>query len=105
LRPFGCSVIFMKAMRPVVAHLRTMGHLVYSYLEDFFGTPGTAIEDKPSTEADSKKAGRYIFLLFRLLCLWLHLTKIDFSGKRALKILGILVDTRRAMCFCHRGST
>jgi hypothetical protein len=74
---------FTKAMRPVVAHLRTMGHRFYSYLDEFFGAPGTAIEGKPSTEADVKRAGRDISLFFRRLGLWLHPTKSDFSGKRA----------------------
>jgi hypothetical protein len=41
-------------MRPVVAHLRAMGHIVYSNMDDFFGAPGNAIEGTPSTEADFK---------------------------------------------------
>jgi hypothetical protein len=90
-------------MRPVVAHLRAMGHRVYSYLDDFFGAPGTAIEGKLSTDADVKRAGRDISLLFRRLGVWLHPTKIDFSGKRALEILGILVNTRRLMFLLSPG--
>jgi hypothetical protein len=94
---------FTKAMRPVVAHLHTMGNRVYSYLDDIFGAPETAIEDKPSTEPEDKQAGRAISLLLRRLCLWLHPTKSDLSGKRRLEILGILVDTRRTMFLLSTG--
>jgi hypothetical protein len=41
----GLSVapwFFTKAMRPVVAFLRSRGHRVFSYIDDFFGAGGTA---------------------------------------------------------------
>jgi ribonuclease HI len=96
----GLSVapwFFTKAMRPVVAHLRSRGHRIYSYLDDFFGAAATACAGAPATEVDTQQAGRDISALFRRLGLWLHPTKCDFSGRRELEILGILVDTRRAM--------
>jgi hypothetical protein len=67
-------------MRPVVAHLRAMGHRVYSYLDDIFGAAATAHAGVPATEADTKMAGRDISTLFRRLGLWLHPTKCDFVG-------------------------
>jgi hypothetical protein len=96
----GLSVapwFFTKAMRPVVAHLRSKGHRIYSYLDDFFGAAATGCADEPATEEDTVRAGRDIFTLFRRLGLRLHPTKSDFTGRRALEILGILVDTRRAL--------
>jgi hypothetical protein len=43
------------------------------------------------------RAGRDISTLLRPLGLWLLPTKSDFTGRRALEILGILVETRRAL--------
>jgi hypothetical protein len=88
---------FTKVMRPVVAHLRSLGHRIYSYIDDFFGAAVTANEEVPATEADTLLAGWDIESLFIQLGLWLHPKKCYFSGQRELEILGILVDTRRAM--------
>jgi hypothetical protein len=88
---------FTEVMRRVVTHLRSLGHQIYSYLDDLFGAAANANEKVPATEADTLQAGRDIESLFRRLGLWLHPTKCDLSGQRELEILGILVDTRRAM--------
>jgi hypothetical protein len=53
--------------------------------------------EEPATEEDTERASRDISTLFLLLGLWLHLAKLDFTGRRALDILGILVDTRHAL--------
>jgi hypothetical protein len=95
----GLSVapwFFTKAMRPVVSYLRARGHRVFSYLDDFFGAGSTARNDHPATEDDTLRAGKDIRVLFARLGLTLHPTKSNFAGSRALEILGILVDTRRA---------
>jgi Reverse transcriptase (RNA-dependent DNA polymerase) len=95
----GLSVapwFFTKAMRPVVAYLRAKGHRIFSYLDDFFGAGATARNDHPATEADTARAEMDIRSLFARLGLTLHPTKCDFVGSRALEILGIMVDTRRA---------
>jgi Reverse transcriptase (RNA-dependent DNA polymerase) len=100
----GLSVapwFFTKAMRPVVAHLRSKGHRVYSYLDDFFGAARTDDASASTMEGDTKRVGQDISELFRRLGLWLHPTKCDFSGQRALEVLGILVDTQRKMFLAH----
>jgi hypothetical protein len=90
-------------MRPVVAHRRSHGHRVYSYLDDFFGAAASAREDKPASEADTQRAGRDISALFRRIGLWLHPTKCEFLGQRELDVFGILVNTRRAMFLLSPG--
>jgi hypothetical protein len=69
---------------------------VFYYLDDFFGDGYTARKDHPMTEDDMVRAGNDIRALFARLGLTLHSTKCNFAGSRALKILGILVDTCRA---------
>jgi hypothetical protein len=95
----GLSVVpwfVTKAMRPVVALLRSMGHRVFSYIDDFFGAGRTARNDHPATVADTMRVERDIHALFARLGLALHPTKCDFSGAQSLEILGILVNTRPA---------
>jgi hypothetical protein len=87
---------FTKAMRPVVSFLMARGHRVFSYLDDFFGVAATARNDNPATEADTRRLGRDVHELFCRLGLKLHPTKSRFEGSRALEILWILVDARRA---------
>jgi hypothetical protein len=53
--------------------------------------------DTPANQADAKRAGREIQSMFADLGLKLHPTKTDFSGKHALELLGIVVDTRRQL--------
>jgi hypothetical protein len=89
-------VFFTKAMRPVVSYLRARGHRVFSYLDDFFGAGSTARKDHLATEDDTVHDGKDIRVLFARLGLTLHPTKSNVVGSRALEILGILVDTRRA---------
>jgi hypothetical protein len=90
------SWFLTKAMSPVVAHLRSKCHRIYFYFDNF-GAAATGCVGDPATEEDMARAGRDICSLFRRLGLWLHPTKSDFTGWRALEILGIFVDTRRAI--------
>jgi ribonuclease HI len=89
--------LFTKFLRPVVQELRRQGHRLISYLDDLSGAPRTDCPDTPSTPADAERAGREIRRLFTELGLSLHPTKTDFSGKQALELLGIVVDTRRQL--------
>jgi Reverse transcriptase (RNA-dependent DNA polymerase) len=89
--------LFTKFLRPVVQELRRQGHRVISYLDDLSGAPRTDHGDTPASQADAARAGREIRELFGKLGLKLHPTKTDFQGKRALELLGIVVDTRRQL--------
>lgn len=87
---------FTKAMRPVVAYMRRRGHRMFSYIDDFYGAAGTQRNDHPATVADTRRAEVDMRALFSRLGLSMHPTKTDFSGKQALEILGIVVDTSSA---------
>lgn len=84
---------FTKAMYPVVGFLRKLGHRVFSYLDDFFGSSRAGPENTPANPGDIRELEQLIRGLFRKLGLSLHPTKCDFRGNRRLEILGILVDT------------
>lgn len=95
----GLSVapwFFTKAMRPVVAFLRARGHRVFSYLDDFFGAARPS-SIGPASREDTQMLGQEMRSLFTRLGLALHPDKCDFGGKRQLEILGIVVDTDRAL--------
>ena len=83
-------------MRPVVAHLRARGHRVFAYLDDFFGAARRS-SSKCATTGDTKLLGEEIQDLFRKLGLLLHPRKCDFSGSKRVEILGIVVDTEKAL--------
>jgi hypothetical protein len=83
-------------MIPVLAYLRAKGHRIFSYLDDFFGAAGSTRDDSPATLTDTRQAEHDVRPLFRRLGLSMHPTKCDFTGARALEILGILVDSERA---------
>jgi hypothetical protein len=91
------TCLFTKFFCPVVQELRRQGHSLISYLYDLSGAPRTDCPETASTPADAERAGREIRLLFIELRLSLHPTKTDFSGKQALELLGIIVDTRRQL--------
>jgi Reverse transcriptase (RNA-dependent DNA polymerase) len=94
---------FTKAMRPLVEHLLSRGHRVYSYLDDLFGAAASAREEESTSQADTQNTGRDISALFRRLGLWLRPKKCEFSGQRELEVLGRLVNTRRAMLLISPG--
>jgi hypothetical protein len=77
----------------VVVYLRGRGHRVFSYLDDFVGTGGTARNDHPAAMAYPAWADRYIRALFARLGPALHPTKCDFSGTQSLEILEMVVET------------
>ena len=95
----GLSVapwFLIKAMKPVVAHLREKGHRVFSYLDDFFCAASSSSTHGASA-ADRRVLGDEIIALFAKLGLLLHTHKCDFSGSRRLEILGIVVDSKKEL--------
>lgn len=95
----GLSVapfFFTKVMRPVVVHLRSMGHRAFAYLDDFFGAARSSTTG-PASPSDTDQLHTEMKALFSALGLQLRPDKCDFSGSRQLDILGILVDTERAL--------
>jgi Reverse transcriptase (RNA-dependent DNA polymerase) len=89
--------LFTKFLRPVIQELRRRGHRLISYLDDISGVPRSRHQDLPATPADAEDAGREIRTLFTDLGLSLHPTKTDTTGKKALELLGIVIDTRRQL--------
>ncbi|CDF35367.1 transposon Ty3-I Gag-Pol polyprotein-like [Chondrus crispus] len=84
---------FTKAMSPVVAWLRRLGHRVFAYLDDFFGAAKPGRPDTATGQKETVELGRVMPLLFAKLGLNLHPGKCFFSGSTRLELLGILVDT------------
>jgi hypothetical protein len=82
-------------LRPVFQELRSRGHRLICYLDDITGAPRASNKDLPATPEDAAQAGQEVSSLFRDLGITLHPRKSDFSGKRALELLGIVVDTQR----------
>lgn len=96
----GLSVapwFFTKAMSPVVAFLRKLGHRVFAYMDDFFGATKPGGVGIATGEYDTESLGRFMGLLFEKLGLTLKSEKCDFTGKKLLEILDILVDTEKEM--------
>lgn len=95
----GLSVapwFFTKAMAPIVAFLRRLGHRVFSYIDDFFGAAKPASKGQPTGRAETRGLGRLMSILFTKLGLTLKPEKCVFDGRTRLEILGILVDTTAA---------
>lgn len=65
---------FTKAISPVVAHLRSLGHRVFAYLDDFFGSPRPISPTHPAGPAETTALGKTMSSLFRRLGLELHPT-------------------------------
>lgn len=98
----GLSVapwFFTKIMKPVVAYLRKRGHRVYSYLDDFFGAARPGSPNAPASEKDTRVLELEFRDMFGKLGISIHPRKCDFTGSRRIEVLGILIDTERAM-FC-----
>ena len=96
---YGLSIapwFFTKAMKPVVGHMREQGHRIFSYLDDFFGA-ALSSQGRPTSAKDTKEFGDAMVALLERLGLLLHPRKCDFSGSTRLEILGIVLDTRKAM--------
>ena len=83
-------------MKAMVAHMREQGHRIFSYLDDFFGAALNS-QGRPTSAKDTKEFGDAMVALFERLGLLLHPCKCDFSSSTRLEILGIVVDTRKAM--------
>ena len=83
-------------MRPVVAHLRARFHHVFAYLDNLFGAARRS-SLQCATSGDTKRLGEEILELFRKLGLLLHLCKCNLSGSKRVEILGIVVDTEKAL--------
>lgn len=77
----------------VVAWLRSLGHRVFAYLDDFFGAAKPARPGAATGKKEAAELGRVIIVLFAKLSLALHPEKSYLSGSTRLEILGILVDT------------
>jgi Reverse transcriptase (RNA-dependent DNA polymerase) len=89
--------LFTNFLRPVVQELRRQGHRIIFYLDDLSGAPQTECVDTPASPADATRAGQEIQCLFAELGLKLQPTKTYCSGKHALELLAIVVDTRRQL--------
>lgn len=93
---FDRSWFFTKIMKPVLAFLRKNGHRVYTYLDDFYGAARSS-QGGSTSKADTLQIGTEFQELFGRLGLQLHHDKCNFAGRRQLEILGIVVDTERAL--------
>lgn len=90
--------IFTKFLRPMVQELRRLQHAVISYLDDIGGSPRAGLaEAAHSTAADAKVAKAEVSELASRLGVQIHPVKQDFSGSKALDLLGILVDTKHGL--------
>lgn len=82
-----------KVLTAVVHFLRSLGHLVFAYLEELFGTAkpnsGSTIANHRATD----DLAELIPVLFRKFGLTVYPTKAYFAGSTSLDILCILVDT------------
>lgn len=86
---------YTKAMRPVVAFLRALGHRVFAYLDEFFEAARAGRGRTTTDKEDTQQLGSFMRALFGPLGLLLHPHKFWFKGETCLEILGIVVDTRR----------
>jgi hypothetical protein len=89
--------LFTKFLRPVVQELRRQGHRIISYLDDISGAPRSKSQMLQAKPSDAETAGEEIRALFSRLGISLHPTKTDFSGKKSIELLGIVVDTQRQL--------
>jgi hypothetical protein len=81
----------------VIQELRRQGHRIIFYLDGISGAPRTDHPEEPATIHDAERAGVEIRALFNDLGLSLHPRNTDCTGKQALELLGIVVDTRRQL--------
>ena len=90
--PFGLSVaprIFTLILRPVVAHLRSLGILVHAYLDDWLG--------RALSRALAVSHGEEVTRLLEFLGWVLNLLKTDLSGTQLPVFLGIEFDLKAAL--------
>ena len=88
---------FTCLLRPVVQHLRGLGHKVFAYLDDLFGVARSRESTSDGTRPTAL-LGRYMKRLFEKLGLWLHPEKVDFSGKKVWKFW-VSWSTPAGRCF------
>lgn len=92
--PFGLSVApwaWTKAMRPVLAHLRSLGSKPIGYVDDHGACPPGP---RPTSRADAVAGFKAVAELYHKLGLVLHPDKGERDGKQQLDLLGFRLDTR-----------
>lgn len=84
---------FTKAMAPVVGFLRSLGHRIFAYLDEFFGAAKPLCPGGTASPVETQALERLMQLLFHEFGLQIHPKKCFFHGFPRLELLGILVDT------------
>lgn len=91
--PFGLSIApwaWTKVMRPVLAHLRSLGFTLIGYVDDHGAAPPGP---RPSTRSSAAAGFRLVARLMDRLGLHLHPEKGDREGTQSLELLGFVIHT------------